>query len=212
MPSRSMVTLDRAGNVCSVNSRPPKPMIASASGTSSLRARASSSAPWARRSEPQKTASSPAPRSSSCASPCRPCVSVEGAATVIVCALAAVTRSISLQESAAPRQRALVVGGDQTQAEMALRQQVPGDRLADLFMGEPDQHVDRRGGHVPHLDDRDPRGQQPLPDLERMVDAGEQDRIRAAAQNRSEQRFLARRRIARQAQQHLVPRYPQGDR
>ena len=150
-----------------------------------------------------------APVSSSCARPCRPRVSVDGAGTV--------TTSTSRQPSAAstarkPRWRARArASSAQTRPNRRWPrgEQVARDRFADLLVREADQHVDRRGRHVPGLDHGDLGVDEPLAHLGRVVDAGEIDRVRTPAQHRCEERILARGGVAGEAQQHLVARFPQ---
>ena len=186
-----------AGKVCWVNSRSPKPIKARSVGTASPRERASSSAPWASRSELQNTAVGRAPRSNSAAEalPSQRQRRRRGHGDHFD--LGAALRFELGQEAAPSGERARVVGPDQAEPAMALGEEVARDRFADLLVGEAHQHVDRRGRHVPGLDDRDPGVDETLPGLRRVIDAGEVDRVRTPAQHRGEQRVLARGRIAR---------------
>ncbi len=83
------------------------------------------------------------------------------------------------------------------------------DRRPHLFMGETDQHVDRRRRQIPGLDHRDAGGQQAPAARRRPHDPGQHDAVRPTADDRVEQRVLPRLRVPALAEHQLVARLGQ---
>ena len=148
-------------------------------------------------------------RASRSSRPVRPLPAVVGARTSPVGRPSPTADASPLARAAAtkpvfPAQGALVVRRQHGQAPAPARMQVLDDRAADLLVGEADQHVDRIGRQVPGFDHRYARGEQPLTARLRVHDAGQDDAVRAPADDRVEQVILARAVVPALAEHELI--------
>ena len=148
-------------------------------------------------------------RASRSVSPVRPLPSVVGARTIPV-------GSPSRPSSASPLARAastkpvLRRSARSSSAVSAARRCRPRETRCSTTAGpifsceNPISMSMGFGRQIPGLDHRDTRGQQPAPALLRMHDPGQDDAVGSAADDRVEQRVLARPVVAALAQHQLV--------
>ncbi len=177
-------------------------MTARSRGTSSRRLAASASTPCVSVSVLQTTTSGEAAASSRLR-PSRHACNVAGAESISTAGGNAVPRQFARQAFAAA-QAARIVDRHYAKTLAALAEQMTRHFAADLFVREPDDHVDRFVGEVPDFDDWNIRLRQPLDRCLRMTRAGQHDAVRSAPEQCFDQRPFARLRIRGQSKQRLV--------
>jgi hypothetical protein len=74
---------------------------------------------------------------------------------------------------------------EKSNVAMPALQQMPGQRSADVAMGEADRHVDRLAGQLPHLDHRYVGSEQEPTRRPTVLQPGQDDRRRCPGQGRS---------------------------